>query len=150
MQSSSAKLHLIVAPEYGERLTGLPCGEPVWVADTPSNKSVIQRMWSQKREGITSFQVAPAATPEDWLLSVLDQVELHHGEYSQSPPYSALQVVGTGMPQRLRAELESCGFKQFEDTRDGFIAHKATANNWLQARPGFAWLFVLAPRPGLP
>jgi hypothetical protein len=23
-------------------------------------------------------------------------------------------------------------------------------NNWLQARPGFAWLFVLAPRPGLP
>jgi hypothetical protein len=24
------------------------------------------------------------------------------------------------------------------------------ANNWLQARPGFAFLFVLAPRPGLP
>jgi hypothetical protein len=23
-------------------------------------------------------------------------------------------------------------------------------NNWLQARPGFACLFVLAPRPGLP
>ena len=22
--------------------------------------------------------------------------------------------------------------------------------NWLQARPGFAWLFVLAHRPGLP
>ena len=22
--------------------------------------------------------------------------------------------------------------------------------NWLQARPGFAGLFVLAPRPGLP
>jgi hypothetical protein len=24
------------------------------------------------------------------------------------------------------------------------------ANNWLQARPGCAWLFVLAHRPGLP
>jgi hypothetical protein len=23
-------------------------------------------------------------------------------------------------------------------------------NNWLQARPGFVWLFILAPRPGLP
>jgi len=23
-------------------------------------------------------------------------------------------------------------------------------NNWLQARPGFAFLFVQAPRPGLP
>src|ERR1051326_5146365 len=56
--SSSSKVHLIVAPEYGERLTALPPGEPAWVADTPSNKSVIQRMWSQEWKGITSFQVA--------------------------------------------------------------------------------------------
>src|SRR5882672_4750261 len=114
MQPASSKVHLIVAPEYGERLTGLPPGEPAWVADTPLNKSVIQRMWSQKWEGITSFQVAPTATPEDWLLSILDQVELHHGEYSQSPPYSVLHVVGTGLSGRLRTELEGCGFKQFE------------------------------------
>ena len=26
----------------------------------------------------------------------------------------------------------------------------AGADHWLQARPGFAWLFVLAHRPGLP
>jgi hypothetical protein len=26
----------------------------------------------------------------------------------------------------------------------------AWSNNWLQARPGFAWLFVLAPWPSLP
>jgi hypothetical protein len=118
---------LIVAPDYGDRLTGLPPGEPAWVADTPPNKPVIQRMWSQKREGITSFQIAPTATPEDWLIGILDQVELHHGKYSQSPPYSALQAVGTGLSRRLRAELESYGFRQFEDTSDGFLAHKTAA-----------------------
>lgn len=125
--SSSSRVHLIVAPEYGERLTALPPGEPAWVADTPSNKLVIQRMWSQEWKGITSFQVAPTATPEDWLLSVLDEVELHHGEYSQSPPYSTLQVVGTGLSRRLRTELESYGFKQFKEAPDGFLAHKAAA-----------------------
>ncbi len=127
MQPASSKVHLIVAPEYGERLTGLPLGEPAWVADTTSNKSVIQRMWSQKWEGITSFQVAPSATPEDWLISVLDEVELHHGELSQSPAYSALQVVGTTLSRRLRTELESYGFNQFEDAPDGFLAHKVAA-----------------------
>ena|SRR3989442_15403212 len=127
MQTSSSKVHLIVAPDYGELLASLPSGEPAWVADTPPNKTVIQRMWSQKWEGITSFQVAPTATPEDWVLSILGQVELHHGEYSQSPPYSALQVVGTGLSQRLREEFEIYGFKQFEDAPDGFLAHKTAA-----------------------
>ena len=127
MQPPSPKVHLIVAPDYGERLTGLPPGEPAWVADTPPNKPVIQRMWSQKWEGVTSFQIDPTAAPEDWLVSVLGEVELHHGEYSSSPPYSALQVVGTGLSQRLRSELESYGFRQFEDTPDGFLAHKTTA-----------------------
>ncbi len=58
-------------------------------------------MWSEKREGITSFRVDPTATPEDWLVDVLDQIDLHHGEYSQSPPYSALQIVGTAFSRFL-------------------------------------------------
>jgi hypothetical protein len=127
MQLSRSKVHVIVAPDYGERLTGLPLGEPAWVADSPPNKSVLQRMWSQQREGITSFQIAPTATPEDWLVSILDEVELHHGEYSQSPPYSALRVVGAALSRRLQEELESYGFKQFEDAPGGFLAHKTAA-----------------------
>jgi hypothetical protein len=127
MHSPSSKVHLIVASDYGERLRDLPPGEIAWVADTPPNKTVVQHLWTQKREGITSFQVAPNATPEDWLISILDQVELHHGEYSQLPPYSALQVVGTGLSRRLRAALESYGFGQFEDTPDGFLAYKTAA-----------------------
>src|SRR5690349_18727044 len=124
MHPPSSKVHLIVAGDCGERLMDLPAGEPAWIADTPPNKPVIQRMRSQKREGITSFQVAPTAAPEAWLVGILDQVDLHHGEYSQSPPYSVLRVVGVGLSRPLREELESYGFRQFEDTPDGFLAHK--------------------------
>jgi hypothetical protein len=127
MQVPLSKVHLVVAPNYSERLAGLPPGEPAWVADTTRNKPVIQSIWSQKREGITSFRVAPGATPEDWLLSVLGEIELHHGEYSQSPPYSALNIIGTSLSQRLQIELESYGFKSFKNTTEGFLAEKIAA-----------------------
>lgn len=115
---------MIVAPEYGERLTGLLPSEPTWVADTPSNRPVIERMREQKCPEITFFRVDLAASTEDWLTCILGEIELHHGEYSQSKPYSELCVVGTDLSAELRRELEALGFKQFEKTPDGFIANK--------------------------
>jgi hypothetical protein len=127
MRQGASKVHVIVAPNYGARLEGLPRGEPAWVADTPVNKPIIERMWAQKWPGITSFSVDLRAGSENWLVSILDQVELHHGEYSQLQPYSELYVTGAGLSSDLRKELESCGFKQFEDMPDGFFANKVAA-----------------------
>ena len=127
MRQATSIVHVIVAPNYGERLESLPPGEPAWVADTPVNKPVIERMWAQKWPGITSFSVDLKVGSEKWLVSVLDQVELHHGEYSQPEPYSELYVTGAGLSSDLRKELESYGFKQFEDRPDGFLANKVTA-----------------------
>jgi hypothetical protein len=112
----------------------LPDGEAAWVADTLTNRSVIRSIWAARSAetgsrppDITSFQVASDKTPEDWLLGILDAVELHHGEYSQTPPYSVLQVVGTSLSPRLRAELDECGFIRYEDSPDGFVAYKSAA-----------------------
>jgi hypothetical protein len=97
------------------------------VPDTPVNKPVIERMWAQKRPGVTSFRVDLNSGPGDWLCSILDQIELHHGEYSHLQPYSELWVIGTGISSDLRKELESYGFKKFEATPDGFLANKMAA-----------------------
>ena len=125
-------VHVIVAPDYGEGLRGLPADEAAWVADTPTNHGVINSIWRSNPAkpsrgyltGITSFKVAADKIPEDWLRGVLNSVEEHHGEYSQTPPYSILRVVGTVLTPRIRAQLESYGFVKFEDFRDGFVAHK--------------------------
>ena len=127
MRNGSSKVHVIVAPDYGERLAGLPPNEPVWVADTTVNKPVIERLRAQKRLGVTSFRVDLEASTEDWLISILDEVELHHGEFSQSKPYAELSVTGTDLSAELRRELESHGFKQFKDVPDGFLANKMAA-----------------------
>ena len=58
-------------------------------------------------------------------------------------PTGLKTVVGVrvGYKHVAPSELVPCRIRERE---------VAGANSWLQARPGFAWLFVLAPRPGLP
>lgn len=129
MSNACSTVHLIVDADYGERLHSLPQNEASWVAETSSNQPVIKSIWAARltdelHTGITSFRVAPDKTPEAWLLNILDAVELHHGEHSQWPHYSVLRVVGTPLSKRLRCELEECGFVRFENSVDGFIAHK--------------------------
>src|ERR1051326_9385878 len=85
-------VHVIVAPDYGERLRELPPQEDAWVADTVCNHPVIQRIWAARSPhvppgGITSFVVAPDKTPEDWLLDVLGTIDMHHGQDSVPPLY---------------------------------------------------------------
>ncbi len=132
MSHTCSRVHLIVDADYGEQLRSLPQDEDSWVADTSTNQPVIKSIWAARPAdaplvGITSFKVAPDKTPEDWLLDILDAVELHHGEHSQSPPYSVLRVVGAPLSPRLRRELGECGFVRFEDSSDGFLAHKLAA-----------------------
>ena len=125
-------VHVIVAPDYGEGLRGLPADEAAWVADTSTNHGFIKSIWASNPAepycgyltGITSFKVVAGKTPEDWLLGVLDSVEEHHSEYSQTPPYSTLRVIGTVLTPSILAQLKSHDFVKFEDLPDGFVAHK--------------------------
>jgi hypothetical protein len=126
----STTVHLIVVSDYGERLRQLPTDEDAWVVDTPGNHAVIQRIWADSPHrgsvGITSFKVAPNASAEDWALDVLGTIDMHHGQDSEPPLYSALRVVGVRLSPGVQPEFESYGFIKFEETPDGFIAYKSS------------------------
>ncbi len=132
MRLAPSIVHVIVAPDYGERLRDLPADEAAWVADTATNHPVIKSIGATHSvdpnrgylTGITSFKVPADKTPEDWLLGVLNAVEDHHCEYSQTPPYSILCAIGTVLTPRIRVRLESYHFVRFEDLPEGFLAHK--------------------------
>lgn len=133
MTAAPTIVHVIVDPDYGERLRDLPVDAAAWVADTPTNNPVIKSIRANHSvapypgflTGITSFNVPADAAPEDWLLGVLDPVDVHHCGYSQVPPYSTLRVIGTVLTPRIRERLESYDFVKFEDLPEGFIAHKS-------------------------
>jgi len=122
-------VYVVVDPHYGEKLRNLPADDPIWVIDSEANHIVIQALWNERQgsshlHGITSFKYDPKGNPEDWFINELDTIDLHHGEYSHTPPYSILEVIGVACSDKVQNVLRGYGFIRFERTNDGFITKR--------------------------
>ena len=116
---------IVVDPAYGERLTGLPEGVPVWIAESPVNREVAERLRRERpsstaADGITVFAVDPAESPADWCAAILGDVDLHHGQLSHDPPYGALDIIGATPTTALEAALREYGLGAPELRPGGF------------------------------
>jgi hypothetical protein len=121
------RVFVVVDRNYGQQLTALAEMGPVWIADTPVNRSVAQEIWAAHPTrshlvGVTTFKVPDGTSSEDMLINELDTIDLHHGTYSANPPYTVLDVIGTAITARLKAELGEYGFDDFQETPLGFRA----------------------------
>lgn len=122
-------VHVILDPQFGNRLQTLPLGEAAWVVDTEINRLACEalrkgRMVVGHIAELTTFRVNAAASPLEWLISVLPMIELHHAELSRDPPWSAINVIGTSWTERIQKELTSLGFYDYRNTPEGFVATK--------------------------
>jgi hypothetical protein len=122
-------VHVIVDPAFGERLREIPLDEPIWIVDTPTNRLAYEAVWRERKPesylvGFSSFKVNPNEQPEDWLISILDTIDEHHGEMSHDPPWSRINVIGVRWTQRIAEELEVFGFTSHQDSPEGFTATK--------------------------
>lgn len=118
---------VVVDREYGERLAELAKTGPVWIVDSPANRNAAQQLWAadpnrSHLHGVTTFKFAEGSPSEDILINELDTIDLHHGSYSAHPPYTVLEVIGSSISLRLKAELSQVGFDEFQETSEGFRA----------------------------
>ena len=129
---SPDKVWIVVDPQFGERLTELPVGQPVWITDSLANGPVIRRRWEQRPArshltGLTSFKHDEGGSPEDRLLNILGTVDLHHGAYSAKPPYSVVEVVGCVPSEAIRSALDELGFHVESSDWESFVAMRNTS-----------------------
>jgi hypothetical protein len=141
MKGKPYTVHVIVDPVFGERLRELPVGEPVWIAETKINRAAYEAVGRERKPesyvvGLSSFKVDQAQVPDDWLISELATIDLHHGAYSHDPPWSRINVIGAKWTERIQRELECFGFTAHLDTREGFEATKELANNVIEGTAG--------------
>ena len=54
-------------------------------------------------------------------LGIVDNVDLHHGEYSHTPAWSVLEVYGVDPSIMIKSMLEEYGQGSFVETEGGFI-----------------------------
>jgi hypothetical protein len=133
------RVFIVLDREYGERLSGLAEKSPVWIIDTPNNRAVAQVIWSANPsrshlDGVTTFKAGKDSSPEDALIQQLETIDLHHGVYSANPPYTVVEVIGTGITERAKAEFAEFGFDQFEPTPLGFRASRPLPQEWSPSR----------------
>ncbi len=124
---SKSRLFVIVDPEYGRRLLEMEPGWPVWITMSPTNKPVVYSLWQTCPEpdhltGITGFQFDPDIGPDERFLAQLRTIDVHHGAYSSSNPYTELEVIGTSLTVAIREALSQLGFSKFTEGQDCFVA----------------------------
>ena len=125
MGESINKVTLVVDKNYGQRLLDLVGTTAIWVIDTETNRMVAEEYWRQNPNPkpeltLTTFKYSDEATASETCLSMLNVIDLHHGE--DSGGYSVFEVIGTELNKRLRAALTELGFNAFVKTAEGFRA----------------------------
>ena len=131
MKATAPVVCIIVDPDIGERLSSLAMSMPVWIADTDANRETVRR-FNGERDGrpashtgigqISTFRVGPSDSPAESVIAILLAVDLHHGRYSQSPPYYALEIIGATATKELRHAVAEYGMETIVETAEGFRA----------------------------
>ena|SRR5882724_2940858 len=124
MTESNASIAIVVDPNFGERLLSLASQMPVWIVDTPSNRTCAKAFWSHAssvRSRVTTFRVT-GDDSEEWCQTIFPQVDLHHGEYSQSPIYDSVDVFVVDPTADLRDAFSKYGFTILSERPNGFRA----------------------------
>jgi hypothetical protein len=133
------RVFVVLDRDYGQRLVDLVQTGPVWIVDTPSNRTVAQRIWAgdpnrSYLEGVTTFKFTEGSSSEDILINELATIDDHHGTYSANPPYTVIEVIGTGISDKVKDEMARFGFNQFEPTSGGFRAIRPLPKGWSPER----------------
>jgi hypothetical protein len=130
-QSNEHVVAVVVDPTFGERLWNLARTSHVWIVKSPDNEEAAQALWrgehddpAAPRKDVTLFN-ATGESPDSDFLSIIDDVELHHGEDSYpDSPANVIEVIGTPLADAVRESLAALGFERFEPSASGGVAFR--------------------------
>ncbi|HKR65946.1 MAG TPA: hypothetical protein VJZ00_19600 [Thermoanaerobaculia bacterium] len=104
-----------------EGLDALAFRSPVWIVDTPANRTSAETVNLSAVEwphiSVTVFR-PPESTKEDWR-TLLEQIAIHERTID------AIDVLGAPLTLVARAALAESGLTKFEETESGFRARRA-------------------------
>jgi hypothetical protein len=124
---NSYAVAVVVDKNFGERLLELSSRLPVWICSSTQNLKYVKEIWSKTKEEnlkrvVTSFNFKENDSLEDIFLGILDNVDLHHGEFSHNPAWNVLEVYGLEkVSNKILNGLKKYGEGIIKETTDGFI-----------------------------
>ena len=127
MNEQPDRVYRVIDSDFGERLTSLPIGVPVWIVDPSANTAATFRLWKERPRknlltGITTFKILANDSAETALIGEPSTIHLPQGIYSAKPPYTRIQVIGTPPSEKATRAFAGYGFDEFSSTPEGFQA----------------------------
>ena len=121
---------VVLDPDFGDRLRDVWPGQAVWITMSPTNEPVVRSIWASVRGsnhpvGITGFRYQENVSEQDRLLAELETIQLHHGPYSTSSPFTVLKVIGCKLTDAVQSALSELGFFDCRQSPEGFIATRS-------------------------
>lgn len=117
-----ASVAVVFAPDFSGELERLAFRTPVWLVDTPENRTAAEDAWRAAIEWphitVTLFREPERAPSHDDWRSLLEQIEF------QEKALDGLEVIGSALTLAARAALVDGGFTRFDETAAGFRARR--------------------------
>jgi len=119
---NSARVAAVLDGDYGENLSKIAARMSVWILDSDANTAAATEWWEQHPNSehmVTTFKEFYD------FAGLMDDIELHHGNYSQDVPFRELETFGLALTEDVQQILFQYGFSRISNTIDGFIATRS-------------------------
>ena len=107
---------IVFEQDYAASLEKLAFRTPVWLVDTPANRTAAEDAWREAVEwphiSVTLFRAQ-----DDWK-TLLEQVELRERNLE------AVEVIGSTLDPATHTTLVEAGFTRFDESASGFRAKR--------------------------
>ena len=123
---------IVLDPDFGAELHQLAARMPVWIVDSPGNRSAIEAEWTRRRRDgaereLSVFRAIDGLTASEHLAALLRTVDGTHGPAVQDPPFRTLLVFGASADETADAAVRRLGGGMPVATESGFSVAFARA-----------------------
>ncbi|HEV7239125.1 MAG TPA: hypothetical protein VGQ36_07780 [Thermoanaerobaculia bacterium] len=105
---------IVFAEDYSGQLEKLAFHTPVWLIDTPDNRTAAEETWRTAVEWphitVTLFR------EDDWTI-LIELISLRER-------FDVVEAIGTALTPHVREAIEAAGFVRVEETATGFRARR--------------------------
>jgi hypothetical protein len=116
---------IVLDADFGAQLHELASRVPVWIVDTPGNRSSIESEWTRRRRDgaereLNVFRMIDGLSASDHIAALLRTIDKKHGAGAEDGPFATLLVIGAFADAAPIAALRAVGGGLPVETSNGF------------------------------
>lgn len=128
IEEKSSRVALVLEPMFGDECISLRELMPVWIIDSPQNRAAVDKIRNSRLPGkseVTTFQKREGESLVMACGRIVQSLDDHYDEHSQTPGYTELNVIGVSLGEVSLSQFLELNFDEFVRTATGFIAKKS-------------------------